>query len=203
MNRCETDSCRQHSSPCRSMLRVAHTSPASRTGGRASRCLGSTTILAGWPVRQRVPRSGACRDQSDRRWAPFHKRQDVVDPVLLGAAPQIDAPIDAVPVEGFAWGCKVACGGQTPFCRVVILHCQRQLLYVVEALDPPGRLAGLLHGRQQQRHQHPDNGDHDQQFYERETTASRRSCWGNVWHRMDKCDVVKTSDRSVRRVPVQ
>jgi hypothetical protein len=39
---------------------------------------------------------------------------------------------------------------------------QRQLLEVVLALVAPGRLAGRLDGRQKQRHQDANYGDHDQ-----------------------------------------
>jgi hypothetical protein len=46
---------------------------------------------------------------------------------------------------------------------------QPHLLQVVAALHPPRRLARRLHGRQQQRHQHPDDGDHHQQLNQRET----------------------------------
>jgi hypothetical protein len=42
-------------------------------------------------------------------------------------------------------------------------------------LGPPSRLASRLHGRQQQRDQNPDNGDHDQQFDERKARPAVNS----------------------------
>ena len=51
----------------------------------------------------------------------------------------------------------------------VVMHAQADLLQIVRALRAPGRFAGRLHGRQQQRHQHADDGDHHQQLDERKT----------------------------------
>ena len=45
-----------------------------------------------------------------------------------------------------------------PICLRLLMHC-----------DTPGGLAGGLDCRQQQRHQNPDDRDHDQQLDERET----------------------------------
>ena len=50
------------------------------------------------------------------------------------------------------------------------------LLQVVDALAPPRRLAGRLHGRQQQRDQHADDGDHHEQLDQRET----RPAWTHL-----------------------
>ena len=38
---------------------------------------------------------------------------------------------------------------------------ERKLANVVRALRPPSRLTGRLDGRQQERHQHADDGDYD------------------------------------------
>ena len=45
------------------------------------------------------------------------------------------------------------------------------LLQVVGATGASGRLAGMLHGGQQERDQNPDDGDHDEQLDQRETAA--------------------------------
>ena len=47
---------------------------------------------------------------------------------------------------------------------VIVVHRQADLLQVVGALHPAGRLARRLHGRQQQGDQHADDRDHDEQF---------------------------------------
>ena len=62
---------------------------------------------------------------------------------------------------------------QAPLDRVIRLQPERDLLDVVAALDAPGRFAGSLHGRQQQRHQGRDDRDHDQHFDEREPVSAR------------------------------
>jgi hypothetical protein len=63
---------------------------------------------------------------------------------------------------------------------VIVLHGQADLLEVVGALGTPGRFAGGLHGRQEQRDQDADNRNHDQQLDQRK----RRSTvppHGNAW----------------------
>jgi hypothetical protein len=66
---------------------------------------------------------------------------------------------------------------------VVVLQAEAQLLQVIDALIPPGGLAGGLHGREQQGDQYGDDGDHDQQFDQRETAQAptrgreRRTMW--------------------------
>ena len=47
------------------------------------------------------------------------------------------------------------------------------LLDLIGALRPPGRLAGRLDRRQQQGDQDANDGDHDQQFDQREAGAAR------------------------------
>jgi len=54
---------------------------------------------------------------------------------------------------------------------VVIMGSQGDLLEVIRALRPPGRLAGGLDGREQERNQHSDDGDDDQQLDQRETAV--------------------------------
>jgi hypothetical protein len=48
---------------------------------------------------------------------------------------------------------------------------QAELLHVVTALGAPGCFASRLHGRQQERDQNCDDGDHDQQLDQRETAT--------------------------------
>jgi len=48
---------------------------------------------------------------------------------------------------------------------------------MVQALSAPRRLAGRLDGGQQQGDQDADDGDHDEQLYERKSVAS---CWWSV-----------------------
>ncbi len=58
--------------------------------------------------------------------------------------------------------------------RVVdIVDGQAELLQVVFAFDPRGSLAHLLHGRQQQPDQDGNDGDHHQQFDQREGRTNR------------------------------
>ena len=57
--------------------------------------------------------------------------------------------------------------------RVEILDRQGELFEVVDALGSAGRLTHLLHGRQEQADEDGNDGDHDEQFDEREGTAAR------------------------------
>ena len=54
---------------------------------------------------------------------------------------------------------------------VVAVEGNTNLLEVVDALDPPGGLAGRLHRRQEQRDQHGDDRDDDQELDEGEGAA--------------------------------
>ncbi len=54
------------------------------------------------------------------------------------------------------------------------------LLEVVHTLRPRGRLAHLLHGRQQQADQDRENGDHDQQLKQREAASYMSCAWVNL-----------------------
>jgi hypothetical protein len=51
---------------------------------------------------------------------------------------------------------------------VNVVSRERHLLQLVGALHPPRRFAGRLHRRQQQRDQDANDGNHDEQFHERE-----------------------------------
>jgi len=54
---------------------------------------------------------------------------------------------------------------------VVLVQRQCDLFEIVLALRPPSRLARVLHSRQQERNENRNNGDHDKQFDERESTS--------------------------------
>ena len=54
---------------------------------------------------------------------------------------------------------------------MVMVQGQPHLLLVVAARHTVGRLAHLLHGRQQQSNQNRDDGDDDQQFDQRKPRA--------------------------------
>ena len=60
-----------------------------------------------------------------------------------------------------------AAAGKTFLLALVVDAAERQLLQVVHALGPPGSLASCLNGRQQQRDQNANDGNHDQQFDKR------------------------------------
>src|SRR5205807_2426870 len=55
-------------------------------------------------------------------------------------------------------------GGEIPKSAVVVVEGDADLLEVVLAFRPVGGLAHLLHGRQEERHQDGDDGDHHQQL---------------------------------------
>jgi hypothetical protein len=61
--------------------------------------------------------------------------------------------------------------------RVVIVgHCDADLVQVVGALRAPRRLARGLHRRQQDRHEHADDRDHDQQLDQRKSMSAIHGC---------------------------
>ena len=63
-------------------------------------------------------------------------------------------------------------------CAVIGVQRQPQLFEVVGATGAPRRRAGLLNRWEQHRHQQTNDGDHDEQFNERESTARV----GRVFH---------------------
>src|SRR5437762_3323790 len=56
---------------------------------------------------------------------------------------------------------------------VIVVQADAELLEVVAALRPPGRLASGLHRRQEQGDQNADDGNDDEQLDEREAAAPR------------------------------
>ena len=55
------------------------------------------------------------------------------------------------------------------------MQAEAELLQVVDALGPPGRLASRLDRRQQQRDQHRDDRDDHQQLDQGESTTLRNT----------------------------
>src|SRR6185369_8472932 len=51
---------------------------------------------------------------------------------------------------------------------VIVVQSETEVMQVVFALRPPGRLAGLLHCREQERNQNRNDGDDDEEFDQRE-----------------------------------
>ena len=87
-------------------------------------------------------------------------RQRVNQPGSLVRPPVQVGPAGAVRQHQAAWrekGVNI----------VIMMAGQRELLEVVAALHAAGRLADLLHRRQDQPDQHADDGDHDQQLHQR------------------------------------
>ena len=70
---------------------------------------------------------------------------------------------------------SIAAGGKMLLDVVVRLDRDAELLEVVHTFRPPRRLAGSLNRRQQERHEHAYDRDHDQQLNKRKTTQSSRS----------------------------
>ena len=57
---------------------------------------------------------------------------------------------------------------------MIMMGGQAELPKIVRALRPPGRFAGRLNGRQQQRDQDADDRDHHQQLDERKAASLDR-----------------------------
>ncbi len=54
---------------------------------------------------------------------------------------------------------------------MVVVQRKADLLEIVLARQPPRRLAGRLHGRQEERHEDADDEDHHEKLNERESTV--------------------------------
>ena len=74
---------------------------------------------------------------------------------------------ETVPARILAPGCYAACRQTTASLEggLIIVHSQRELLYVVAALHSSGRFAGRLNRWQEQAYQDANNGDYHQQLY--------------------------------------
>jgi hypothetical protein len=77
---------------------------------------------------------------------------------------------------------------------MIVVQTQPQLLKVVFALRPARCLAGLLHGRQEQRHQNGNNGNHHQQLDQGEGRRPSRT-------RNLVCHVDTVSERGKKQDP--
>ena len=91
--------------------------------------------------------------------------EPVIERGLLQEWQQNDPPRVAVEIGGRAFDPSRR---KRLLRRLMPQQAQPDLLEVVEALNLPGRLSSRLHRRQQQPHQHADDGDHHQQFHQRE-----------------------------------
>ena len=90
--------------------------------------------------------------------------------------------------------------------RNVVVHGQPDLLHVVGALGPPGRLASRLDRRQQERDQYRDDGDDNQQFDQGEAPAKSKG-WLPVlarheWTSIQKRNVKNMDDGEALNIPV-
>ncbi len=59
---------------------------------------------------------------------------------------------------------------------VIVVQGQADLLQIIGASRTPRTFAGRLHGRQEQRNENADDGDHHKQLHERKTTSD------DAWH---------------------
>ena len=82
---------------------------------------------------------------------------------LLQVRQQVGWPagLRAVLVADVGFGPEVA-GGKIALLLMVDVQGQAHLLEIVLALQSPGRFPRALHGRQQQRHENADDGNHHQ-----------------------------------------
>ena len=72
-------------------------------------------------------------------------------------------------------GEEIDVGGHPAVNALEVERAQTDLLHVIDTLSPSSGLASRLNGGQQQRDQHCNNGDHDQQFDEREGSSFPRT----------------------------
>jgi hypothetical protein len=83
---------------------------------------------------------------------------------------------------------------------VVKMQGQTDLLKVIGAVRPVGRLAGLLHGRHRQADQDADDGNDHQEFDEGEAGAAESSRWvQHFFPRVGCLDINKVSNPSAPR----
>ena len=60
---------------------------------------------------------------------------------------------------------------------VIAVHSDADLMQIVRAAHAPGGFPRRLHGRQKQRNEQPDDGNHDQQLDQRKTRrGAKREC---------------------------
>src|SRR5207253_2777395 len=103
----------------------------------------------------------------------FHVWQDVVHPAARLAAPRAAVGVaDPAPAPTSARESLVGV--------VVAVTGQADLLEVVQALVAVGRLADLLHRRDEQANEDGDNGDHHQQLDQREAGSASLSGKGSA-----------------------
>ncbi len=76
---------------------------------------------------------------------------------------------------------------------MIVVAGQGQLLHLVDAFRPAGGFASGLDGGEEQGDEHANDGDHDQQFDERETTPER------LLHVLDSWRTDTTDPRMIAR----
>ena len=80
------------------------------------------------------------------------------------ASPAVSRAVVDVPLHA---------AGEHPKHFVVVVHGHPELLQVVLALTVAGRFASLLDRREQDCHQHGDDGNHNQEFNERKAMTAQ------------------------------
>ena len=141
------------------------------------RSLGQTKTLTRVPASRRVDGDRGDVAEPIRR-IEVREVDRVVERTLLElgehqGSERVQRPV-AAPDAGRVPEIPHRIDGEAPELVLVIVQGQADLLEVVDALDPPRRLAGRLDGRQQQGDQDRDDRDHHQQFDQREGRSSSR-----------------------------
>ena len=96
----------------------------------------------------------------------------VEGPLLQRREHHRERPLDGDPAESGRAGVDHVAGRDAVVGVVVVVRGQGDLLEIVRALHPPRRLAGRLHGGQQQCDQDADDGDDHEQLDEREGSTT-------------------------------
>src|SRR5690606_18422534 len=101
-----------------------------------------------------------------------HEIHRVVKGGLVDEGQKIGVPCPAAIKIGGSSGHDVEVPErESPVCALIVVERKSNLLEIVFALSPAGRLAGLLHRRKEQGDQDGDNRDDDQQLNQREATT--------------------------------
>lgn len=126
--------------------------------------LGRGTVLAGTAtgraeIRGDRGRVDGCIGRHGRQVGLLDLRKDLVHPVPFTAIVRITTRTAGVSRAGVS-----SAIGKHSINVVVVVKSQPDLFEIILALRPPRRFARLLNGRQQQRDQYRNDGDHHQQF---------------------------------------
>ena len=99
----------------------------------------------------------------------------IVECSLLGEAQdpgQTTEAVDMGPVVRRGLGAARRLIWRQPYGTLIVHRGETDLLQIVDALDPAGRLAGRLDGGQEQADQDSDDGDHDEELDQGESASS-------------------------------